>query len=396
MSGPTIFIKIDNKFLDDELLFRLIDWEYVDYEGVDSLTLKFNNQDLLIGDRKEFDLGVVIHFRHGYVDNLSKMKIFKVTDVEGWEEITVTAYEMIIIFGTKKKERYWKDVPLSYVVSDIAKDNGLKYETQELKDPDGSIIKRDYYQAHLEDLTFLYTLGRKIGYRVWIEEDKLLFLPRRYWQAPYMEFTYKGQDGQVISFNPKISSLNRKGKVSAGGVDIKNSLPFYYEEDGKAKRITQLGKNSFDYEKIAHMYNRSSGKSSGKKDKSNKVKLVMKNAKDAQALIVGAWDEENSAQIKADLTVVGNPFLQARRVIELLNLGKYSGKYYVEEVTHSGGDGYESKARLSRNAAFDEGAKFSLSNVTQMVNTKKQSEDEFIKATKDSPYSKFYERLVIK
>jgi hypothetical protein len=145
------------------------------------------------------------------------------------------------------------------------------------------------------------------------------------------------------------------------------------------------------------MYARAEGKSSSKKSsKSKKVRLVMNNKKDAQALIIGTWDEENSAQIKADLTVVGNPFLATRRVIELLNVGKYSGKYYVEEVTHTGNDGYESRAKLSRNAAFDEGAKFSLSNVTRTINKKRYSESEFSKITKEEPLTTFYDKVIRK
>jgi phage protein D len=385
MASPTFVLMIENKPLDNELLSRLLSWEYEDYEKVDKLTLTFNNLDLAITDREEFEQGKIISFRHGYVDSLSGWKYFNLGKVEGWKEIRIEALEIIRVFNTEPKESQWENATLDDVVGSIAKDNGLKYVTEERYDSTGVVIRNDFSQPHVEDLSHLYTLGRKIGYEVWIEEDILYFLPRKYWQTPYMIFTYNGLDGNVLDFNPKVNTMNRKGKFSGGGIDLEKKQQFFYTENGETKRVVYLGKHFWDSDKIQRRHK--------KLEEARLVRVPMRNKKEAEDILAGKWVEEMSDQITAELSVVGEPNLFARRVIYVDNVGKYSGKYYVKRVHHSSEGGYVSVADLTRNSAFDVGEKYSLTNAAETVNKERPSAREFLEAAQKTPKGKYYTRL---
>lgn len=385
--SPTYMIKIEDKPISDELAMRLLSWEVEDEEKVDKLTLTFNNFDLAIGDDKQLEQGNLIEFRHGYTNgDMSKSKFYTLGQREGWKEIRIEAIEVINMFNTEPKTRYWSDSDLEKVVAQIASDNQLNYETQERTDAKGTKLKFDYFQPNVEDMAFLYTLGRHIGYEVWIEDDKLFFMPRSYWQKPYMKFIYAGDTGNVLDFNPKINTMNRKGKFSGGGIDLEKKQTFNYTENGQTKRAVYLGNKLWDFDKINKRYQ--------KLKEARNIRIPMSNRKEAEDFLAGKWIEETNDQITAELHLIGEPFLTARRVVEVQNVGNFNGNYYVKRVVHSGGnDGYTSVAELTRNSAFDKKGKYTKENIDSQINKDRMTVKEFLKKTKGSTKSKYYQRF---
>lgn len=386
MNVPLFVIEIDGLPISDELLFRVLEWEYEDHEKMGKLTLVFDNRDFMIGYSKEIENGKMITFRHGYTDSMSTFKYFTIGKVSGWKIITVEAMEVIHIFNTEQKERTWEQVALSDVIENIADDNGMDYKTEDPKLNSGEVLKRDYIQNHVEDMAFLYTLGRWIGYEVWVEDGILHFLPRGYWQTPYMEFVYEGLKGTVLDFDPTVNTMNKRGKFACGGIDLETKQPFFFTEDGQTKRTFYLGKHFWDYE----------GVNAGKKklQKASIVRKTVNNLKDAQDMLAGKWIKEMEHQITAKLHLVGEPQLKARRTIYVDNVGKFTGRYYVQNVVHSEKGGYLSIAELTRNAMFDDGGQYSMSNIHTVVNENRPNIFDWIKETKGSPRGSFYEALL--
>jgi phage protein D len=348
----------------------------------------FDNYDLQITDNEEIAQGNVVSFRHGYIDDLSKEVYFTIGNVEGWKEITVEALEVVHAFNTEPKSRSWLESDLGSVVADIAFDNKLNAKTEERRDENGTPLLYNYIQRHVGDLQFLYTLGRKIGYEVWIDVDTLYFVPRQYWQTPYAEFTYEGEDGNVLDFKPKVNTMNRKGKFKGGGIDLEKKQTFFFTQNGQTKRSVYLNKKFFDFDKINARYK--------KLKEARLVRVPLNTKSEAEDILAGVWIKEMEDQITAELHLTGEPHLVARRVIQVSNVGQYSGKYYVKSVTHSGKDGYTSVARLTRNAAFDKGQKYSRENIESVINKERPSVKQFLKVTKGKPKGQFYKRLFLK
>lgn len=386
MSQSTILVMFDNEPMPDEISSRLLNFSYEDYEKTGKLTLTFDNTDGEIGDAEEFENGTMITFRHGYIDDLSPHLYFTVGEVEGWEVITVSALEIINIFTTEPKARSWVVASITEVVKTIADEHGLKYEVEERTDSSGATLYFDYFQDSVEDMAFLYTLGRKIGFEVWIEDETLFFLPRRYWQTPYDEFTYKGVDGIVKDFIPKVNTVNRRGKFAGGGIDLETKQKFFVEEDGETSKQTYLAKHFWKFDELNNRYKQL--------QEAILVRVPMDNKAEAESIMAGKFDVEMEDQITADLVLEGSPHLKSRRVIEVLNVGKYSGKYYIKLVTHDDEGGYGSVAKLTRNATFDKGGKYSIENLNEKVNAERSSISEFQKETKGKRKNNFYEDKV--
>ena len=379
---PVFILKLEGKSISNSVMERLTSWDLEDVEKTDKLILTFDNYDFSIENDPFFELGALISFRHGYVGEMSKERFFTVGMCKGWQEIRLEALSVTNVFNNCSANRRFFEAPLEIVVSEIADANGLKYKTQERTDATGASLLFDYFQPNnITDMQFLYTLGRNIGYEVWVEAGILYFMPRMYWQAPYMEFFYEGIGGQVLDFKPKMNTMNRRGKFAGGGVDLEKKESFFVTEKGKTTRMTYLGKRFLDYEKMRQRYK--------ELKQARLVRVPMKNRKQAEDIMAGAYIKEMEDQITADLVLIGQPHLTARRVIQVNNVGKYTGKYYVRSVSHSGKDGYTSTAHLTRNASFDKGGKYSRENVDSLVNKQRVSLAEYKAQVKKAKHKTF-------
>lgn len=387
MYNPTQIIKIDNKSLKEELQQRLIGWRYEDVETVDKLTLTFDNKDLKYTDDEIFQQGLIVDFRFGYIDDLTESKYFSISKIKGFTTITVECLEVITLFNTEPKYRLWEDSKLEDVVKEVATGNNLKYEVQERKDSTDSELKFTYVQPYIEDMAFLYTLAKHIGYEMWIEGDTLYFMPRKYWQSPYMEFTYLGLNGQILDFQPETHAMNIKGQFKAGGIDLSQNQTFFFTEKGDTKTTTYLASHMWDQKDMVKYYKQIENESL--------VRIPCSTKKEAESILAGKYITEMEDQITADLYLVGEPKLKSKRVITINNAGKYSGKYYVKSVTHSfDGNGFITIVKLSRNASFDDGEKYSRQTLDSLVNKNRLSKKEFLEETKMSPLVQYYRKLL--
>lgn len=68
---------------------------------------------------------------------------------------------------------------------------------------------------------------------------------------------------------------------------------------------------------------------------------------DAQWKLTAAIDQANHGATKASISIPGNAALVASQCIDLVGLGKLSGKYYIDSITHNIGSGYTMDLELS-------------------------------------------------
>ena len=383
---PTQIITIDGKQLEEKLIMRLLSWTYEDIEKVDKVVLTFDNEDLEITDNVAFQQGLVVGFRFGYVNELSDTKYFTINKISGFKIITLSCLEVITLFNTEQKTRVWEDSDLNTVVSDIATENNLKYKVEEWKDASGVVLKYDFFQPHVEDLAFLYTLAKHIGYEVWIEDDTIYFMPRKYWKTPEMNLQYDSDQGQILVFEPQTNSMNR-GSFASGGIDLEKNQAFFFTENGETRTVTYLGGNMWSQEDMIKYYKTIK--------EASIIRVPCSTKEEAEIILAGAYREEMEDQITADLHLIGEPKLKSKTVIEVNGVKKYSGKYYVKSVNHVfDGSGYVSIGKLSRNSAFDDKEKYSKENISALVNKNRASKKEFYKLVEGSSLGNYYKRLL--
>ncbi len=391
--SPTYSLKIDNKPIPESIAMRLLGWEYEDCEGLDKLTLTFDNYDLKM-DKSIFQQGVSVEFRHGYLNPLDMSEPFiGMIDIKsGFRRLTIECIEIAYVFNTEERVRIFQNATLDEVVGRIACENNLAgYQTIERVDARGVALKFDYFQTKLQDLSFLYLIGIKIGYKVWVENEAagqmLYFMPRKYWMTPYMTFTYYGEEGQMLDFEPQVNTRGKRGALEIGGVDLETKQSFIHKTAGASltRKAVYLGEQFYDYDEIVSKYKVLTEKALVRQQVNTKA--------EAEDVLAGKYEEEMEHQITAELHLVGEPKLRSKRVIQMDNVDEYSGKYYVTHVKHSS-DGYTTIAQLTRNAAFDEGERYARKNIDSVVNRNRPSVSEFLAMTKNSPKADYYKTLL--
>ena len=70
---------------------------------------------------------------------------------------------------------------------------------------------------------------------------------------------------------------------------------------------------------------------------------------DAERKIKAAVAKANHGKTKLSATIVGNASLVASQCVQVVGLGKLSGKYYIDTITHSvsGSGGYTMDLEMS-------------------------------------------------
>lgn len=364
---PAFSLRMKGNPIDEELLQRVTFYEYEDTEGVDKLTVKFDNTDLTIDENEFFDLGNMIETKFGYEDNLSRNRLMIINKILGLKEITVEAFEPVLQFKKPGKAANYENSLLEPIVKKITDGYKLKYNMVERKDINDNPLRADYNQpSGSTDIQFLASIGAKIGYKVWIETDTLFFMPRRYWQPPYMKFIYYGGEGQVIAFVPESFNSDKSSKVNTSDIDIETKQPYRIVEDGSNSKEIRLSGMNNNYEK----------QTVRKDTKWGSTKIIKaKTKKEAKNKLVGMYNEQMKDQIKAEMPIVGDPDFVSKRVIEVHGVKRYSGKYFVEMVIHTiSENGYISKGSLVRNSQFDKGIPKFATNVKKpkfVTNVKK-------------------------
>ena len=379
---PAFTLRVDDNYIDDKILSRVTSYEYEESEGIDKLTVKFDNYDLSLDDYKFFTVGNILWTKYGYVNQLSDNKLLILRTIKGFKEITIEAFEAAKKFDSEPKERVFEKATISQLVGKIATEHNLKYKFEERLDANGNVLQFDYIQPNIPDLSFLASVGKKIGFKAWIEGDTLYFMPRMYWQTPYKKYVYYGDEGNIISFEPELKVYDNTSKLNAAGIDIEKKKVFKVKEDGKTSKEKRLSNTMINYDTVLIR----------KDSKGSRQIIHSDNSKKAQNILTGLYNQKMEEQITAKLVIVGDAELISKRVIEVLNVGKWSGKYFVKKVVQSiNGSGFVSTAYLSRNSLFDNDSnRYSLSVINNMVNKTRFSVKQFFKKYPKSVYKRLY------
>lgn len=207
------------------------------------------------------------------------------------------------------ESKSWENVKLSEIAQDVAKAAGVElfYDTQE--DPD---IKRAE-QAEKSRLSFLEKLCKDNGLAVKFADNLLIIFDEEKYeqQEPISRLRY---DLSIIKHFGGHATLT----------EVYKSCEVNYK-DGQADELY-------------------SGKFEDKSKESGKVLKInqkVANKAEAEKLARKKLREKNKDEIKVNITVTGRFDYLAGQVIELMDMGFYTGRYLIEKARHQIGNGYE-------------------------------------------------------
>lgn len=295
---------------------------YTDNSGGEADTAEIEVEDSshrFIGDwlpKRGLTVSITLYRENWQGDN--QVETFDLGDFE-LDEVTVSYPPSTARFklnsipqgsGLRQRDesKSWENVQLSQIAADIALESGviLFYET--LEDP---MIQRAE-RSEVSALAFLEKLCSDNGLALKVSNGTLIIFDetKLELQEPVATLDYDLSTITRFQATATLNEIYKRCEVVYKHGQKDEKISGAYEDSskdgGKTLRINQRVETQAEAEKLA------------------KKKLRDKNKKETQIR----------------LTTVGRFELVAGNVVELVNHGKFSGKYLIEKSTHRVGNGY--------------------------------------------------------
>ena len=315
-----------------ELGTRLESFIYTDDEKkADILKLKIDNKDLSQFDNGIWERGQVLNVAWGYVNALTTVRSVVIKKASGYPTLEVEAHAKSVLMDKEIKSRVFEDMSHSEIVKEIAEENGYKGNRAIIDDTKVKI--RQVNQAGLTDAQFLKHLANREGFEFYVDFDGLHWHERKLDQRPVRVFTYYNDPvrNEILAFQPDGDITKRPTRVKLQGRDPLK------KQDIDVEASNEDTNNRAALGDVMEAIDLKTGESLGDR---------MKNTSHDETLPTTETDEDAAKRvadgrfkraalntIKVKITVIGDPDVVAKTVIELRGLGKkFSGKYYVSSV----------------------------------------------------------------
>lgn len=342
---------------------QVIDMEYQDVEyKADKLTLTVDNSDLSQFDDPIWRKGNIIIISWGYSDVMSIPRRCQIRKVQGFKQLRVEALGKEIELNVDTKSNVYEHTSRSSVARVIAEQWGFRDEAL-LHIQDTKLVREHIVQARITDAQFMRRLAAKEGFEWYIDHDGFHFHERNFFQRSNRVLTYF--DDADLS---EITDITVETDVTkrAGSVRVKTHNPTKRRTiDKPADSETEKGRA------VLGSVNEAPGKPESKVPgyKTTAHSIVKGTTETdegaAQKQAAAHFKKAQQAAVKMNITLIGDPNIHAKSIIELRGVGKrLSGLYYVKGTSHKinssytlslecvsdGSGGHSTKSRLAPEA----------------------------------------------
>lgn len=355
--NPVLMVTVNGRSLtdpDDPLVISLEHRELGD--GGKEATITLANPDLMLLDDPDIQEGKTVEWVFGYPGNLSPL--FKGTlfvteptfDAYSGLTLRLYVYDAVMDAVWNLRQENWRDpedrakVLISEVVEQIAAENGWNAVVEKTQGyvteiPQPGISDWEFIHDVLAPRAVAEDPDKRGKYRVWFEEDSntLHFEPVDGTQQPkrVYRFMVENDDPVLLHFRPRVDNQrpDHQDAVGATRTDIDGEGNIV---TGDAESDTEHGRWRYDMaQKTYHFEEMPEQQDPAKEDPSER-------AEDAEYKADVDQSEVQLEYEPADIVVVGDPQIRANDIVSVWNVGqKFSGRYLVDEVTHTiGPSGY--------------------------------------------------------
>jgi phage protein D len=339
-SAPLLLIKMkipggDVRVVSDHILgFNFKDRE----RKADLLTLTVKNNNLENFDDPIWRKGTELIVSWGYPGGMHPERECIVTGVKGFRTLQIEAQAKSVLMNRTVKSRTFSNVKASEVASQIASEIG--FGSDQIFVDDTEHVIDTITQAKLTDAQFLKRWAAKVGFEFYVDFEGFHFHERRLDSAPIRVLRYfTDQAGGDIIDEPTIENdiTGRPGRVVVKGRDPykKQDINEVADNDSDNNRnviapVTELLLDDTTTEITVRK--RFPEKRIGGNDT---VLTADDNASKASQTAKSRFRRAQQVAVKMKLTIVGDPLLLAKSVVQIEGMGqRLSIRYWVEEVEH--------------------------------------------------------------
>lgn len=235
--------------------------------------------------------------------------------------IIVRAYDYSHRLHRGYYNRSFQNMTDSDVVEKIADEVGI-----EIDQLDNSGEPHDYiFQENQTNMAFLRHRSARIGFELFVRDGKLNFHEPKKDNTPLSLVWLE----TLRSFHVRVTSAEQVQSVEVRGWDYTTKKAIVATADSE-KLLTKIEtpeesgtKSSTAFEKLKET------------PRMCVVDHPIFKPKEADAMAQAICNEISGQFVNADATADGNPEIRPGRMVELEELGPYTGKYYVTETRHT-------------------------------------------------------------
>jgi len=316
----------------EELHAKITDFRFDDEERrADKLVFTLDNYNLELFDDPAFKKGMLLDVSWGYPSNMAPSRVCVVRRITGASALKIEALGESILLHRTGKTRSFENVRRSDVVRQIADEAGYGAEVRDIEET--PVIYPVISQAGLTDAQLLLRLARREGFEFYVDHSGFHWHRRRTGMAPVRVlhyFTDPGR-GDVITFDIENDITARPGRVRRQGRDPLEGTD-----------IDETADDSSDDERTTLAPIRiivdPETRDSRTEVLSGSEEVATTSAPDATTArreAVGRFRRVQQTAIKMKMTIVGDPSMLAKTIVEVRGMGqRLSVKYYVKKCSH--------------------------------------------------------------
>lgn len=235
-------------------------------------------------------------------------------DFSGWP-ITGTISAVSVpadgAFRERERTKIWEKVTIPEIGKEIASRAGIGF----IWDVEGTPFPLDSVEQSSEtDCDFLMSLCDRYGYSMKVYAQKIVVFDREAYKKKNSVLTIQETDIERWSWKQVLAGTYTGGEYTYTDPTTEEEIKAVV---GTGSRILKQ-----------------SGRANGKED--------------AERRIQAAVDKANHGAATLSLTMMGNASLVASQCVTVVGLGRLSGQYYIDRITHHVGSGYTMDLELSR------------------------------------------------
>jgi len=314
--------------------FRFLDAE----RKTDTCTFTVDNFNLENFDDPLFRKGQHLEISWGYKGRSALTRKACIVKVSGFHILTVEARSISIIMNTEQKTRCFENMTDSQVVRKILNDDypGI-FAQRELFIQETNEVEEVITQAGKTDAQMFRRLAARNGYEFYVDHEGFHWKPRNLNQRPIRTYTWYGPNnnlGAILDY-PTIEN-DITGKLVH--VVTKSRNP-----ETKKDVTVETGQDDEDILSLSEGADICDNYTKEDCKRLIESRVAKKQIRNTQSTSESRAKKENVARIKRSthltikmtLTVLGDPFVYAKSVVQIFGMGKrLSNLYYVTDVEH--------------------------------------------------------------
>ncbi len=241
---------------------------------------------------------------------------------ESQAPIVIRGYDISHRLHRGRFNRSFQNMKDSDIVSQIIGEAGITPGTVDdtggpygFGDPVGYV-----FQENQTNMEFLRERAARNGFELFVQDGKLNF------RKPVAgdSLTLKWLT-DITNFQVRVSSAEQVDSVEVRGWNYQTKQPIVSTKSAQTTQVI----TSTDYGK---------GKAASTKFSTTPKMIVVNqpvsSSAESEAIAQSLYNELSGEFVQADAKAEGNPTIRPGKVVQLTQMGKYSGKYYVTETRH--------------------------------------------------------------